>query len=533
MPRSPKPGIVVPPDSVIEAPLRVGMVSLGCAKNLVDAEIMLGALAEQGIEITNEPGTADAVIVNTCSFIDAAQEESVDAILEQAAFREASLRNQAIVVSGCLPQRYRDELRRLLPEVDAFMGVDEVRQVPTIVRDAVRRRRARAADSPMGRRSDGNSVGKRRPLPTEDAPNGADVAVTRRPSYIPDYATPRFRLTPAHYTYLKIAEGCNHPCSFCIIPRMRGRHRSRPEDDVVEEARHLIADGVRELNLISQDTTYYGLDLDARTSGNLASPGRFLAASQSLPAGAANLARLLRRLNDLPGEFWIRVLYTHPAHWTDELIEAFTQCPKVVRYVDMPLQHIDDVMLQRMRRETSREHIEALIARLRERIPGIALRTTFIVGFPGETERQFETLLEFIRTARFERLGVFPYSRENGTVAGRMQHQVPEPEKTRRLEAAMLAQREVARSVAAASIGRQVRVLVDGPASLPDLHRCGLRDSSDDNQKTADWVVARQASDAPDIDGRVFLPGRLEVGRFAEVVLLNHADYDLEGKVLS
>ncbi|MCP5516206.1 MAG: 30S ribosomal protein S12 methylthiotransferase RimO [Verrucomicrobiales bacterium] len=508
------------------------MVSLGCAKNLVDAEIMLGALAGDGLDITSDPATADAIIVNTCSFIDAAQEESVDAILEQAALRDASLRNQAIVVSGCLSQRYRDELRDLLPEVDAFMGVDQVREAPAIVREAVRRRREQPDRPPPRRTRTGirSAAGAGGP-----ASAGPAVTVSRRPSYIPDYTTPRFRLTPPHYAYLKIAEGCNHPCSFCIIPRMRGSHRSRPEDDVVEEARRLLDEGVRELNLISQDTTYYGLDLGVRPAGtgNPSSPARFAAASGARPADAPNLARLLRRLNRLPGEFWIRVLYTHPAHWTDELIGTFAACDKVVRYVDLPLQHIDEVMLQRMRRETSRAHVETLIGRLREQIPGLALRTTFIVGFPGETEGQFAGLVDFIRAARFERLGVFPYSREVGTVAGRMQAQVSDQEKARRLEAAMLAQREVARSITDASVGRSVRVLVEGPATPADWLRSGLSPGGGKGAEAGSRVVARQPADAPDIDGRVFLRGPLEAGRFVDVRLVRSADYDLEGEVVA
>ena len=221
------------------------------------------------------------------------------------------------------------------------------------------------------------------------------VNVHLRPSYIPDFATPRFRLTPKHFAYVKIAEGCNHPCSFCIIPRMRGSHRSRAQADIVREARQLIADGVKELNLISQDSTYYGLDLRPSHSRAISSPEKFTAAAHSLPADATTLCTLLRELNELPGDFWIRLLYTHPAHWTDELIRTIAECPKVARYVDMPLQHIHENMLERMRRETSQQYIVDLIAKIRAGIPGIALRTTFIVGFPGETEEYFETSARF------------------------------------------------------------------------------------------------------------------------------------------
>src|SRR5208283_2154066 len=233
------------------------------------------------------------------------------------------------------------------------------------------------------------------------------LEVSRRPSYIPDYATPRFRLTPKHFAYLKIAEGCNHPCSFCIIPRMRGSHRSRRQADIVAEAKALIADGVKELNLISQDSTYYGLDLRPNHSRAISSPEKFSAAARSLSADATTICTLLRELNALKGDFWIRLLYTHPAHWTDELIRTIADCPKVARYVDIPLQHIHENMLERMRRETSRQYIVDLLAKIRAGIPGIALRTTFIVGFPGETEACFEELLDFIRETKFERMGVF------------------------------------------------------------------------------------------------------------------------------
>src|SRR5882672_8399120 len=346
-------------------PVRVGLISLGCAKNLVDAEIMLGSLMRDGVEITNDATHADVVIVNTCSFIDSAQEESVDAILESDQLREAKNRGQGLIVSGCLPQRFRDDLPKLLPEVDAFMGIDQVAQVNEIVRQAMIHRRertevpkskvqgprskarspkskvaAKLAELDKGRASVGHDheeslrgtdkFGKTKTVVAPASPSAAPILdVTQRPTFIPDFDTPRFRLTPRHFAYVKIAEGCNHPCSFCIIPRMRGSHRSRTQGDIVAEARQLIADGVKELNLISQDSTYYGLDLRANHSRNIASPDKFNAAAKSLPADATTLCTLLRGLNALPGDFWIRLLYTHPAHWTDELIETLAACPKV------------------------------------------------------------------------------------------------------------------------------------------------------------------------------------------------------------
>ncbi|HEY2951651.1 MAG TPA: radical SAM protein, partial [Verrucomicrobiae bacterium] len=328
-------------------PVRVGLISLGCAKNLVDAEIMLGSLLNAGLEITNDAAQADVVIVNTCSFIDSAQEESVDTILESAALRDAKNRGQGLIVSGCLPQRFRDELPQLLPEVDAFMGLDQVAQVHEIVQRALQHRadRLQAGAKVEGRRSkieDRRSKAVERlaelnqgsesstdkdeslrgtgkfgrtrtvvaPKPStfDPRPSTPLVEVHLRPNYIPDFATPRFRLTPRHFAYVKIAEGCNHPCSFCIIPRMRGSHRSRSQSDIVQEARQLIAGGVRELNLISQDSTYYGLDLRPSHSRAISSPEKFNAAARSLPAGATTLGTLLRELNGLPGDFWIRLL---------------------------------------------------------------------------------------------------------------------------------------------------------------------------------------------------------------------------------
>jgi ribosomal protein S12 methylthiotransferase len=516
-------------------PVRVGLISLGCAKNLVDAEIMLGTLLKDGVEITNDASQADVVIVNTCSFIDSAQEESVDTILESSALRDAKNRGQGLIVAGCLPQRFRGELPKLLPEVDAFMGVDQIARVTDIVKQAMLRRSERLA-----------GIAKPESQKSKNAPRAASslapppslplVDVAARPNYIPDYATPRFRLTPRHFAYIKIAEGCNHPCSFCIIPRMRGSHRSRPQADIVTEAKSLLADGVKELNLISQDSTYYGLDLRPNHSRAIAAPDRFNAAVKALPAEAGSICTLLRALNALPGDFWIRLLYTHPAHWTDDLIQTIAECPKVARYVDIPLQHIHQNMLERMRRETSQQYIVDLLRRIRAGIPGIALRTTFIVGFPGETEKYFETLLEFIRATRFERLGVFAYSQEEGTRAGQMTGQLSDKTKRQRRDRAMAVQHQVAVQVAESFVGRTLRVLVEKEATAnelkaarinswehgliraPDTHAARFRGPS---------LVARGEADAPDIDGRVYLRGQLPLGEFARVRIIGHTDYDL------
>ena len=529
---------------------RVGLISLGCAKNLVDAEIMLGSLLKDGVEIVNDPAQADALIVNTCSFIDAAQEESVDAILESGEVRDAHHRGQALIVSGCLSQRFREELPKLLPEVDAFMGIDEVARTAQIVEQAVSRRRGKIGVTTVaepGRkaivRGKIAELDKAKPAEHVEAPIDAPaplVQVEVRPSYIPQWDTPRFRLTPGHFAYVKIAEGCNHPCSFCIIPRMRGSHRSRVQSDVVEEARHLLASGVRELNLISQDSTYYGLDLRPNHSRAISSPEKFKAATQALPVTATTLATLIRELNALPGEFWIRLLYTHPAHWTDELIAAIAECPKVARYVDMPLQHIHDDMLERMRRETSGQYIRDLILRLRAGIPGLTLRTTFIVGFPGETAATFQTLLDFIRSARFERLGVFSYSQEDGTIAGKMSGQVGPATRQKRRDLAMAAQHEVAREVSAAKVGRTLRVLVESSATAAQLQKARIESWEHGMIRETDeqvgglkgrYSVARGEGDAPDIDGRVYVRGKLPVGEFATVRIVGHTDYDLISEV--
>ena len=544
-------------------PLRVGLISLGCAKNLVDAEIMLGSLLKSGVEITNDATQADAVIVNTCSFIDSAQEESVDTILESVELRDANQRGQAVIVSGCLSQRFREELPKLMPEVDAFMGIDQVAQVGDIVGQAIASRATKVTTKSkvQGLKSKvvsrlneleksrdlsahekeeslrgSDKFGKTKTVVSAKSPSAPFFDVTQRPVFIPDFETPRFRLTPKHFAYLKIAEGCNHPCSFCIIPRMRGTHRSRTQADIIKEARALIADGVKEINLISQDSTYYGLDLRPNHSRAISSPEKFSAATKSLAADATSICTLLRELNSLKGDFWIRLLYTHPAHWTDELITTIAECPKVARYIDIPLQHIHENMLERMRRETSQQYIVDLIKRIRAGIPGIALRTTFIVGFPGETEASFNTLLDFIRETKFERLGVFAYSKEDGTRAGAMVGQLSDKVKQKRRELAMAAQHQVAVAVSESFVGRELKVLIEGQANAKQLQGAnvsswehGLIRETDQHtsQMKGNYLVGRGEADAPDIDGRVYVRGKLPIGEFARVKVIGHTDYDL------
>ena len=444
---------------------KVGMISLGCAKNLVDAEIMLGSVLERGMEITSSADDADVLVVNTCAFIDSAKEESIDAILSAHQARGLNKRaGQKLIVSGCLSQRFARALREEMPEVDAFIGLDQVKELGAIVEKV---------------------------MATEEV----DLAFAEtRPSYIPDYDTPRFRLTPAHSAYVKIAEGCNHPCTFCVIPQMRGKHRSRTMESVLTEIRNLVAEGVREFNLISQDTTYYGMDLWAEKGG------------PRQPVDSARgptLVALLREIEKIEGDFWVRLLYTHPAHWSDELIKTIAECRKVAHYIDIPLQHIHESMLQRMRRETSRAHIENLIHKIRAGVPGIAIRTTFIVGFPGETTEEFESLLEFIERARFERLGIFKYSREDGSRAAKMPNQVPVRTKNARYRDAMSIQQKIAHEIAQAKIGQESKLLVDQP------------------------LIARTEADAPDVDARVILSKSAPVGEFVTRRITGARGYDL------
>lgn len=451
--------------------IKVSLISLGCAKNLVDSEIMVGHLHQAGMQVIPDAEKADVVIVNTCSFLNAAKEESIATVLEAHENRgmRKRRREQKLIVAGCMSQRFSKELPGAMPEVDAFIGLDQVTKVAPIIHEIMARDRAAA-------------------LPA------ANNYVTPRSTYIPDYDTPRFRLTPGHFAYIKIAEGCNHPCTFCIIPQIRGRHRSRTVESVVQEARRLVAEGVKEINLISQDTTYFGMD----TWDEKAGPRAKVDSSKG-----TTLTTLLRELNAIEGDFWIRLLYTHPAHWSDELIRTIAECPKVARYIDIPLQHISDHMLGEMQRETSSEYIRDLVKRIRAGIPGIALRTTFIVGFPGETEADVEELEQFIRDAQFERLGVFRYSQEEGTRAGKMAGQLSPKVKEARWHRTMALQKQIAADVSARAVGKTIRVLVEEPG------------------------VARGQADAPDIDGRVYVPTDVPVGQFANVTITGYEDYDL------
>jgi len=448
--------------------IKVGLISLGCAKNLIDSEVMVGHLQQAGMAMTPEPELADVLIVNTCSFIDNAKRESIAAIHEAVDEREADTKRhrQKIIVAGCLAQRFRQELPGLMPEVDAFIGLDQLTDVPQVIHRLF--------------------------SPEELADRNL---VTEKPRWIPDFDTPRFRLTPKHFAYIKIAEGCNHPCSFCIIPKIRGQHRSRTQSSVVKEARALVASGVKEINLISQDTTYFGMD---RWQGTRPNPRSGVDSTRG-----ESLASLIRELDTIPGDFWIRLLYTHPAHWSDDLIQAIAESKKVARYIDMPLQHISDHMLGQMKRETDSAYIRDLIRRIRAGIPGVAIRTTFIVGFPGETADDQAELLTFLKETRFERAGVFEYSREDGTRAAKMSGHLHHATRKARWNAAMHTLQTLAAEINQAQIGRTMRVLVEEPG------------------------VARTEWDAPEIDGTVYVDPSLPVGSFADVAIKDWRGYDL------
>lgn len=447
-------------------PVSVGFISLGCAKNLVDSEVMMGCLRDAGMIVAAEPDVADVVVVNTCSFIDKAKRESIDAILGAARARERgeAPKNQKLIVAGCLAQRFAAELPTLLPEVDAFVGLDQVPDIADLVRRALRGER-----------------------PACEARKNA--------SYIPEYDAPRYRLTPPHTAYVKIAEGCNHACAYCVIPRIRGRHRSRSQDSIVREARMLIESGVREIDLIAQDTTFFGMD---RWTG--AAPGKTSGVDSSR---GESLASLIRAIDAIDGDYWLRVLYTHPAHWSDELIETFANARHMARYADIPLQHISDRMLAAMRRKTDGAFVRKLLDRMRAGIPGLTLRTTFISGFPGETEEDHQELLDFVEEYRFDRAGVFAYSREEDTLAFKMPGQVHHRTKARRVNEVSMLLARIAGEIGASRVGQTMRVLVDSPG------------------------LARAECDAPDVDGTVHVSPSLPVGQFADVHIEDALAYDL------
>ncbi len=459
----------------------VGLISLGCAKNLIDSEVMIGHLAQAGMSLTPDPELADVLIINTCSFIDMAKQESIDAIFGAVKDRaeDPDRVRQKIIVAGCLSQRFAKDLPGIMPEVDAFIGLDQITKVAPIIENLLGKKNAAEVEKTEG----------------PSATNDPRDFVTLKPQYVPDYSTPRIRLTPDHFAYVKIAEGCNHTCTFCIIPTIRGKHRSRTQDSVVREVQALVASGVKEINLISQDTTYFGMD---QWEGKRPTPSSPVDSSRG-----ESLSTLLREINKIEGDFWVRLLYTHPAHWSDELIVTIAECDKVAKYVDIPLQHISDRMLTAMKRVTSGDYIRDLLRRMRAGIPGLGIRTTFIVGFPGETEEDFHELLEFIEEFRFERAGVFQYSKEEGTRANKLDGHLHHATRKSRWSRSMAALQKIAGETNQAQVGKQVRVLVEQPG------------------------IARTQWDAPEIDGSVMVDEKIPVGEFAEITIGDWRGYDL------
>ena len=434
-------------------------ISLGCPKNLVDTERVLGRLVERGWLLCERPEEAEIIIVNTCGFIKDAAAESKKVLADLARLKKSN-GCLGIIAAGCLVERVGNALSADVPDIDALVGLADADEIEASCREIIR---------------------------------GRGRLFTRKPR-TPDTDTSRLRITPRHYSYIQITDGCSNRCHYCVIPLIRGPLRSKPFDAVIEEARELIADGVSELNVIGQDTTSYGRDLP----------------------GSPNLAQLLRELGKLDAH-WIRLLYTHPAHLADDVIDEIAANGRIVKYVDVPIQHINSGLLRRMNRIAGRDEIERLIARVRERIPGVILRTSVIVGLPGETEEAFDELVEFIETARFERLGAFAYSREEGVPAYDFPDQVPEKVKRARLDVIMRRQRRIAAEFAESMVGRTVEVVVEG--------------KSRSNRRL--WE-GRTYGDAPDVDGVIYLSGKdLQPGTFAQVKITGSRGYDLTGETVA
>ena len=467
--------------------MKIGFISLGCPKNLVDSEVMIGLVQQAGHDVTTDASQAEVLVVNTCAFIDSAKQESIDAILEMAELKRTG-RCQRLVVTGCLAERYRDDLRAQIGEIDVVLGTGEV---PAIVGAVTATAKAQPGAVPMTLFRKGPAA---RALHGK-ATARAGLSVSGReglPEFLYDADTPRTLVTPKHFAYVKVAEGCDYKCSFCIIPTLRGHYRSRTSESLVTEAKHLAAQGVRELILISQDTTFYGVDRGER--------------------GA--LATLLRQLNQVDGLEWIRLLYLYPTTIGTDVLEAMAECDKVCKYVDLPLQHASDSVLKRMKRPGTGASYRRLLDRIRRRVPGVALRTTFIVGFPGETVAEFNELKAFIREMHFDHVGVFTYSHEEGTSAYDLDDDVPALTKAKRRDSLMALQRRLVQQAQRRRKGERVRVLVDGPSPDHDLVLRG-----------------RLASQAPEIDSCVYLtdidPDTLRPGQFIDGTIVGSKDYDL------
>lgn len=437
--------------------LNIGIVSLGCAKNLVDTEAMLGILGHKGFRIVADPQEADVIIVNTCAFIDTAKEESIQTILEMAAYKEKRCR--LLIVSGCMAERYHDEILAELPEVDAVVGTGDYHKIAEVI--------ARAYA--------GEKV----------------VLFGHMNEALPEEV--RMLSTPGYMAYIKIADGCDNHCTYCIIPKLRGTYRSRPMEHIVEEAAALAAGGVRELVVIAQDTSRYGIDL----------------------YGTYRLPELLRRLCAIDGLHWVRVLYVYPEVITDELIDVFQTEKKLVPYMDIPIQHSDSAVLKRMGRHLTHEQLTELLAKLRRKLPNLVLRTTVIAGFPGETEEQFNALLSFVKEMRFDRLGAFAYSQEEGTPAAQLPNQLPDEVKAARAEQILAAQAVISDEMQQAKIGTTVESLVEG------------------YDEESLMYFGRTQGDAPEVDNTIYFAAERELlpGEFVQVEILNADTYELIGQV--
>lgn len=443
--------------------IKAGFVSLGCVKNLVDTEVMLGLLQDGGVELIDDPAEADILVVNTCGFIDAAKEESLQTILQMAEFKKTG-RCRGLIVAGCLGQRYQQELLDEMPEVDVILGTAAWGRIQEAVAAALEGRRALFIDS----------------LTT-----------------LYDEKTPRISTMPSYSAYVKVAEGCSNCCTYCVIPSVRGAFRSRPIESVVEEVRHLAQKGVREINLVAQDTTSYGKDL----------------------YGQPNLVALLKELAVIDGVEWIRLLYCYPRYFTDELIAYMASEPKICRYVDLPLQHIHDGVLQAMNRRDRQADIDLLLQKIRQAMPDVVLRTSFIVGFPGETEEQFAFLEQWLETARFDHVGVFTYSQEEGTAAGAMAEQVPEEVKQERYHRLMALQSKISEEINRSLEGRELQVIVTGlDETRPEV------------------ILARSYREAPDVDGQIYVETSgqdgLKVGDSLKVRIAQGFSYDLVAEIV-
>jgi ribosomal protein S12 methylthiotransferase len=447
---------------------KIGFISLGCPKNLVDSEVMMGQLKQSGYQITPDAADAETIVVNTCGFIDSAKKESIDTILEAAQLKTNG-KAKRLIVAGCLVERYRDELKAEIPEVDAFIGTSQINDILTV------------ADPKTNTRS----------LPV--VPIGNQSA-----TYLYDESTPRVLATPSHYAFVKIAEGCDRPCAFCFIPQMRGHFRSRRFGSIIAEAHQLAEEGVKEIILVAQDSSRYGEDLGKQDA----------------------LARLLRELSHVDGIEWVRVMYTYPTHISDAFLDVLAEEPKAVKYLDMPLQHASQNVLKLMKRGGNRKSLERLIERVRERVPGIAVRTTFISGFPGETEDDYEELLGFIKSVEFDRVGVFTYSDEEGTPAFDLSDKVQSRTAARRRNSLMKEQAKISRRKNKARVGEVVQVLFEGESKESELLWQG-----------------RMETQAPDIDGCVLINDVPDgvgpaAGEMVNVEITEAHEYDLIGGII-